>query len=156
MKITLVLSNLMSIYFVYEFVAEPEKIVVDFSTKRFNRASTSANSAYDCFKKECFSNNTTEFLDIKSNLMATSNCSECMDQCDDDPKCEGVECDSLNCSLLKNGRCNKTELTSNPKSSRETCFKMIAFECKTTRLSKLRFIIPLFIEYFMVLYLSKY
>ena len=68
--------------------------------------------------------------------MSISNCSECMDQCDDDPKCEGVECGSIYCSLLKNGQCNKTELISTPNSHKETCFKVIAFECKINRLTE--------------------
>ena len=40
---------------------------------------------------------------------------------------------SIYCSLLENGRCSKTELIYNPNSRKETCFKVISFECKTTR-----------------------
>ena len=75
-----------------------------------------------------------------------------MDQCDDDPKCEGVECGSIYCSLLESGRCSKTELIHNPKGSKETCFKVIAFECKTTEVIEFK-LAHLFILDYQILYI---
>ena len=96
----------------------------------FISASSVATSAYDCYRKECTWNNSVENEDFGYYPSTNLSCSRCMDECDDDPKCKGVECGLKLCRWWKNQTCNKTQLLFTPKKDIETCFKMIPFQCK--------------------------
>ena len=69
-------------------------------------------------------------LELGHHLKFNLSCSECMDKCDEDAKCDGVECGSRSCGLLNNQACNNTNLVSNSDSDIDTCFKTIPFQCE--------------------------
>ena len=77
-------------------------------------------------------NHSAETHNFGYNTTLNFSCSECMDKCDEDMVCDGVECGSNHCRLLTNNTCNKTQLIPKPSKSKETCFKAIPFQCKVT------------------------
>ena len=69
-------------------------------------------------------------LELEHRLKFNLSCSECMDKCDEDAKCDGVECGSRSCGLLKNQTCNNADLVFNSDNDIDTCFKTIPFQCE--------------------------
>ena len=64
------------------------------------------SEAYGCSYKGCDWSTGVQGTDWDYYSTTNGNCTYCMNECDKDKTCEGVECGGSHCSWWKNGKCN--------------------------------------------------
>ena len=65
------------------------------------------SEAYGCSYKGCDWSTGVQGTDWDYYSTTNGNCTYCMNECDKDKTCEGVECGGSHCSWWKNGKCDE-------------------------------------------------
>ena len=91
------------------------------------------SEAYGCSYRGCSWNSGTQGIDWDYYSTTNGNCTYCMNECDNDQSCEGVECGGEHCSWWKNGKCDEAhEHTLSSNGIDVMCVKKRDFSSKGT------------------------
>ena len=99
------------------------------------------SEAYGCSYRGCSWNSGTQGIDWDYYSTTNGNCTYCMNECDNDQSCEGVECGGEHCSWWKNGKCDEAhEHTLSSNGIDVMCVKKRDFSSKGTFLNQITLI----------------
>ena len=90
-----------------------------------------ASEAYGCSYKGCDWSTGEQGVDWDYFSRSNGNCTYCMNECDKDKTCEGVECGGSHCSWWKNGKCDDAHEHTLPSNGKDKmCVKKPNFRGK--------------------------